>query len=352
MPAERDGREHGSAQSPGSGRDPVRFEWVAEPHGYSVEAAYRVLAGLPPGPVPVKSVAEIEAEFRGEQPPAEPSVPAGGDWGRPPAVAAGDRQPTTADWAAARGPLVAEANALLVAVDQVRRAGSSEQVQEYAALIDAVRVRYTAMLPVRTMSRCPYTGELVRWPLDDVDLDGWFWWYDAPARQLPSVSRTWLAMTGGMRLNSPVTQAPFLCRPGPGAPFVVPSLLYDPQTTAVIVEVPVGPHTGWAITYFGARRPVAHLVNLWGTGRYPVPDGTGAWDGWAKAPDQAVDYDFALEPWLASGQLLWVAPGDAGFELRRGGEGCPYLGLDGPRESPSIQHGVVAYPHPRYRLGT
>jgi hypothetical protein len=47
MPAERDDREHGSAQSPRNGRDPVRFEWVAEPHRYSVEAAFQAAGWSP-----------------------------------------------------------------------------------------------------------------------------------------------------------------------------------------------------------------------------------------------------------------------------------------------------------------
>jgi hypothetical protein len=124
----------------------------------------------------------------------------------------------------------------------------------------------------------------------------------------------------------------------------VPSLLHGAQTTAVIMEVAIGPHTGWAITYFGTGPRMEHLVNLWGAGRYPIPDGAGAWAGWAHAPDGAADHDFAVEPWLASGRLLWVAPDDPAVELRRGAEGCPYLGLDGPRESPSIRDGVVSYP--------
>ncbi len=191
------------------------------------------------------------------------------------------------------------------------------------------------------MARCPYTGEVVAWPFDDVDLDGWFWRYDAPARRLPTVPGNWLAMTGAMRLGSPLTAAPFTCRPGPGAPFVVPSLLIGTDTTAVIAEVPVGPHTGWAVTYFGTRVPGSPLANLWGTGRYPVPDGTGGWTGWAEAPDDPADRDFDLGPWLASGRLRWIAPGDAELTLREGTDGCPYLDLEGSRESPTIEDGQL-----------
>jgi len=248
---------------------------------------------------------------------------------------------SAADWATARGPLTAEANKLLAAVYQARRTGDWERIEDYASRIDGLRDRYTALLPPRPVARCPYTGEVVAWPFDDVDLDGWFWRYDAPARRLPTVPGTWLAMTGAMRLGSPLTAAPFTCRPGPGAPFVVPSLLIGTDTTAVVAEVPVGPHTGWAVTYFGTRVPGSPLANLWGTGRYPVPDGTGGWTGWAEAPDDPADRDFDLGPWLASGRLRWIAPGDAELTLREGTDGCPYLDLEGSRESPTIEDGQL-----------
>src|SRR5207248_1536133 len=216
-----------------------------------------------------------------------------------------------------------------------------EVVEIYGERLDVLRREYTTLVPFRYLSRCPYTGALVSWPIDDVDLDGWYWWYDAPARQLPRVPPTWLAMTGALRLGQPVAAAPFVCRPGPGAPFVVPALLRDGQATAVISEVPVGQHTGWAITYFGtAPAAAAKQVNLWGTGWSPVPDGAGGWVEQAAPAADGVERDFDLEPWLATGRLLWIAPGDQSLEPRKGVADCPYLDLEGPRESPTIRDGV------------
>src|SRR5262245_11103739 len=41
----------------------------------------------------------------------------------------------------------------------------------------ALRTHYREWLPRVRVSRCPDTGEVVEWPLDDVDFDGWFWEY-------------------------------------------------------------------------------------------------------------------------------------------------------------------------------
>lgn len=47
---------------------------------------------------------------------------------------------------------------------------------------------------------------------------------------------------------------------------------------------------------------------------------------------------------MRSGKLLWIAPGDESITLRQGVEGCPYLGLEGPRELAFIKNGKVRYP--------
>jgi len=250
-------------------------------------------------------------------------------------------QPPPPDWDTARGPVVAQANELLAEVYAAREAGRFDRVEELADRIAALRERYVALLPARTVARCPYTGAPVEWPLDDGDLDGWFWRYDAPARRLPPVPPTWTAMTGAMSLRAPLTPAPFECRPGPGVPFVVPRLLGATGARAVLAEVPVGRHVGWAVTYFGTQPPREYLVRLWGAARCPVVDGAGGWSGWVDASDGIADYDFDLEPWVASGQLRWIAPGDPDAELRTGLDGCPFVGLTGPRAAQTIFQGVA-----------
>ncbi len=257
-----------------------------------------------------------------------------------PAVATVATTPVSHDWSTARGPLVAEINELLAALDEAHRSGRLDLVAPYADRLDVLRHEYVTLLPHLDVSRCPYTGVLVRWPIDAVDLDGWFWRHHAPARLLPAVPGTWRAMTGAVRLGTPVAAAPFLCRPGPGAPFVLPQLLRDEQTTAVVSQLAIGPHTGWAVTYYSTAAP-GPPVNLWGSDESPVPDGAGGWAGWAEEPPGGLERDFALEPWLATGRLRWIAPDDPMLVPRRGAGDCPFLGIEGPRESPSIQNGRV-----------
>ncbi|WP_067464334.1 hypothetical protein [Actinomadura macra] len=203
--------------------------------------------------------------------------------------------------------------------------------------------RYSEWLPEIPLTRDPHTGAAVELPMDPVDLDGWFWNYEAPVRRHPAkLPRTWLTLTGAMRITTPVTYAPFLCKPGPGAPYVVPRILESPDVRAVISQTMVGRHTGWSIAYFGPR-PDVRLENIWGTKEYDVYDEAGEWKGWSQNVPWPADWDFDLEPWLASGRLLWIAPDDPTLSLREGPASCPYVGITGPHDLAYIRKGTLAY---------
>jgi hypothetical protein len=150
-------------------------------------------------------------------------------------------------------------------------------------------------------------------------------------------------MTGAMRLAAPVEHTPFTAVPGPGAPFVVPRILgAAPEVLGVIAQVPVGRHTGWAISYFGWPAAGTKLVNLWGAGTYPVV-ADGVCTGWEREESGVSRYDFDLEPWVGAGALLWITPGDESATLRKGVDGCPYLDLPGPRQFAVVARGEVRY---------
>jgi hypothetical protein len=224
-------------------------------------------------------------------------------------------------------------------MDVVRRIGEARLIWRRISEINSL---YEAILPEVTVARCPFSGELVRWRIDTFGLDGWLWEYTCTTGPLPErLPRAWLAMTGAMRLPKRVERTPYVVNPGPGVPFVVPRLLDGTGVRAVIAEVPVGDHTGWAISYFGPRPPV-RLVNTWGRSAYPVfRDGVrGGWD--ADSPSMS-EYDFALTKWLRSGALLWIAPGDESATLREGRRGCPFVALPGPRTVPLVLNGKVEY---------
>jgi len=174
--------------------------------------------------------------------------------------------------------------------------------------------------------------------MDIVDLDGWYWEDEAPVRRIVPLPAKWLAMTGAMQVREPVTYAPFTASPGPAAPYVVPRLMDIPDIRAVISQIPVGRHTGWAITYFGAL-PQVSLENTWGAEQYYVYDDNGEWLGWDRKAPWPPDWDFDLTPWVTSGKLLLIAPGDTTATLRQGTDGCPYLNITGSHDLAHIRPG-------------
>lgn len=246
------------------------------------------------------------------------------------------------DPAVERARLMAEGNRLRSQAYRYDEAGRTGKGISLWPRIKEINDRYKAILPEVTVARCPHSGDLVRWRMDNFGLNGWFWEYDTAIRLLPErLPRTWLAMTGAMRVTEPVEHTPYVVNPGPGVPFVVPRILGAPGVQAVIAEVSVGTHTGWAISYFGPR-PNVRLVNTWGTDSYPVFQ-DGVRGGWDEDSPSMSDYDFALTKWLRSGALLWIAPGDESATLRQGSGDCPFVALPGPRKIPLILNGTVEY---------
>jgi hypothetical protein len=250
----------------------------------------------------------------------------------------------TGDIIAERSQLMAEGNRLRAEVRVLHNADRWKPALPLRRRITEIIRRYRELLPDVTVARCTDGGELVRWPIDTFGLDGWFWRYDATISRTPeALPAPWLAMTGAMSLSEPVEETPYLAIPGPGVPFVVPRILRNPGVRAVIAQVAVGRHTGWAITYFGPLDRNTDLVNVWGTDTYPVHDDDGKWLGWNSALNKVSDYDFELAGWLASGQLLWIAPGDDSAALRSGVDDCPFVGLAGPRKIAMVEEGKVRY---------
>lgn len=231
---------------------------------------------------------------------------------------------------AERAGLLTEGNRLAA---EYKRLGATEEGFAAYRGFSALHARYQELLPDIVVSRCPFTAQLVYWPLDTVDVDGWFWNARNPVRRTDPVPHTWLLMGGAMRLDGPPAPAPFDRWVGPDVPYVYAEALAHPEMRAVISEVRVGPHTGWPITYHcSVHRPRGlALEPVWGSEHYDVaaaPRRYAAWDdNWhMNTPD------FDLRPWLDSGKLLWIAPGDTTATLRTGSTDCPYLDLPGTRK--------------------
>lgn len=206
--------------------------------------------------------------------------------------------------------------------------------------------RYLEGLPVRNLSRCPFTGEKLSLAIDDLGLDGLWWNYDAPKRPKNKLPATYFAMDGAIKLGGAPEKAPFLCSPGPDVPFVLPWILEFVQVKAVISSIRIGLHTAYPIFYYADPMLYGEMrVNDWGTGRYWE---TGSIIPELFTPGQYVSinpdsdkYDFNLEPWIKSGKLLWIAPGDESLTLHGHVSRCPYLDLPGSRRLKFIRDGKV-----------
>ncbi len=196
---------------------------------------------------------------------------------------------------------------------------------------------YEAGLPQVPFARCPISGEVQFHSFDPFGLDGPWWNHDAPLRPLMERIPSCLAVTGAVALGGDPGNSPWLCRPGPGLPYVLPCLLALDGIFATIRQLGVGPHTAWTICYFGADTPDQAMPNAWGTGAYwDASDGS---PGWSSTPDDPQERDFTLSPWIARGKLFWIAPGDDTLTLRTEVAGCPFIGLPGEQREQRIAFG-------------
>lgn len=209
------------------------------------------------------------------------------------------------------------------------------------------REAYRALLPMTTLSRCPFSDREVGLPFDQVDLDGPYWDSLDPVRRdpAPKLPATCLSLVGAMLLEkTQVRPAPFLALPGPGRPYVVPELLKVDGVVAVLSAIEVGPHQGLCIAYFGDGVDIAPSLrlNLWGARsyRYAYEDGQVV-EGESELYDLDNEYD--LEPWIAAGKVAWTAPDDPSFSVDRGAD-CPYLApawTSGPDRMQRVANGEI-----------
>jgi hypothetical protein len=151
---------------------------------------------------------------------------------------------------------------------------------------------------------------------------------------------TTVAFTGAVSLTEPIERFPFICKPGPGVPFVVPRILNQQGVKAVISAVSIGTHRGYPVVYF-AESELNTLEGMGDWGRtiayYDLGDEDFGWQEWIPAP---ADFDFDLRPWIQKGKLLWIAPDDECLTIRSEAD-CPYLSVDGNRFCQVVQDCTV-----------
>ena len=241
-----------------------------------------------------------------------------------------------------RRALLDEHAAVLAAIAEVERAPEVD-ADRLTSLVNRqvdLIYEYQDGFQPRPVARCPFTGAVAGLAIDTFDLDGFWWDWGAPLRGEDDLPDTTFAYNGALRLGVPVAWAPFVARPGPEVPFVVPRVLDHPAMHAVISTLPVGPHLGYPIVYFAQPVPAdLRRVNDWGASRYFAQ--TSAGFGEVYVPEGVAEYDWDLAPWIERGKLSWIAPGDDSLTLRTSVDDCPYLNLEGHRQIPVILEGQV-----------
>ena len=223
---------------------------------------------------------------------------------------------------------------------------SQEQLENLSAEMTVLAQDYLTLVPTKQLSRCPFTGEILEFPIDDQGLDGLWWNNERPMRPSAALLNTYFALDGALRLEGVAENFPFLCAPGPDVPYVLPRLLEYVQVKAVVSSFKVGPHTAYAVTYF-SDPPLDSVmrVNDWGADYYwesgtPFPEMLSPGQPIQLTPNPE-EWDFDLAAWIKAGKLLWIAPLDEALVLRSTVYNCPYLNLPGSRNAKYIQKGKL-----------
>lgn len=199
---------------------------------------------------------------------------------------------------------------------------------------------YADRLPRVVMSACPFTGRPLKRAFDPWGLDG-PWWQQGREVEIdePAPPPAFKVLLGALALRG---RAPAEARetviPGPEVPFVVPRLMDLPGMIAVVARLDLETgDTAYPIAYFSEEEiSQTHLHQFWLQQEHWFDlEGKSAWlianDPW----------DFELGPWVRSGRLRWIEPGDPASRVVDGSAGarCPFLDLPGERQPQSIAGG-------------
>jgi hypothetical protein len=223
------------------------------------------------------------------------------------------RQPFSAS---ERGIILAEYCAILQKVRAYWTDPPDEAYWSLQGRLADLRECYCAKVPILPLSRCPFSGQVVHHSIDCHGIDGLWWNCEAPVRPAEHLPPTFFTLTGALKLRGTVAPAPFLCKPGPETPFVIPRLLKHRHIKAVISSLEVGEHLAFPIFYFADPIPYfIDRINTWGTNQYSFISEAGEYC-WNDVPYDPMDADFGLAKWIKAGKLLWIAPGDEAMVLQ------------------------------------
>jgi hypothetical protein len=192
-----------------------------------------------------------------------------------------------------------------------------------SADIARLDLEFATLLPRIWLSRCPFTDEVLRMPIDAWGFDSPFWDPTAPTRPADDLPSTYLGLAGRVVDADESGAIPVEAVGGRRAP-VFARVIEDPAIRAVLSAVHVGGHRCDVVAYFAQPRPAGPpAFREWGTHLAVAPDGP-AWQ-WVPGPQADPPATGDLEPLLRSGKLSWIEPFDMSVTLRQGPDGCPWL---------------------------
>ena len=237
---------------------------------------------------------------------------------------------------------IAILNDYKLAWETARRAkehGDSErEAQARARMADAAG-RYVDAVPIVRLSRSPFSGGIFETSLDIFGIEGLWWAYEHDYRPYVEPEPTFFAWTGALQLDGPPPPWSLKTMVGPSIPFVLPRMLEHPDVHAVVSSILVGEHVGYPIVYYASPSPLDLVrVDDWGHDFHSFVREDGS-PGVLHAVQTVREKDFELAPWLESGKLSWISPGDLSLGLREGVAGCPFVGLEGERGRRYFQQG-------------
>ncbi len=175
--------------------------------------------------------------------------------------------------------------------------------------------QYEAATPIVSLSRCPFTGEVFETSLDLFGIDGMWWAYNHNYRPYVAPIASYFAWTGALSFDGRLPVIPLQTMVGPAVPFVLPRILEHPNLRAVVSSQLVGEHVGFPVVYFA--QPTPHdleRVDDWGHSFHLFLREDGS-PTTATSTEYDPDKDFDLAPWIESGKLSWIAPGDLDLKL-------------------------------------
>ncbi len=212
----------------------------------------------------------------------------------------------------------------------------------------AVLGEYSDRLPRIPMSTCPFTGARLLRAWDPYGFDGPWWHKDRVfTPEEPAPPDSFRVLLGALDLcGREPAEAVELVLAGPGAPYVVPSLLEHPGMVAVIsrIEMATG-DIAYPIAYFSREEIDSDdLHQFWTRPELWFKNPETGEDGWIIVNDS---WDFELGGYLEKGNLRWVAPDDPKGRVLGAGDGpCPFVGLKGPRQPQVLAEGICELEDP------